>query len=194
MLIDTVPGALRTRPQWVTWHHERGTKVPYNAMNGRRASSTDPATWATFEIAERAAKARRHDGVGFVFSEDDPFAGVDLDDCIDDTGTIAAWARDIVDSLHSYTEISPRARPQGLGRGAHPVKRQDRRDRALRPGALLHSDRPALRRHAARHSERQRRACRALPIPTAARTARAGHDRAEGVRRLSARVGRKEDR
>jgi len=46
--------------------------------------------------------------VGFVFTENDPIVGVDLDDCRDpQTGDVDAEALDIIDRLDSYTEISP---------------------------------------------------------------------------------------
>ncbi|WP_246279780.1 hypothetical protein [Natronomonas salina] len=48
------------------------------------------------------------DGVGFVFTDDDPFVGADLDDCRDpDATTTAAWADDIIETLDSFTEVSP---------------------------------------------------------------------------------------
>jgi putative DNA primase/helicase len=47
-------------------------------------------------------------GVGFVFTKDDPYAGIDLDHCRNpETGEIAPWAQAIVDYLSSYTEVSP---------------------------------------------------------------------------------------
>lgn len=111
---EVVPEALRERPQWVCWRYEesdgRLTKVPYRALNGERASSTDPAAWCSFEQALAAMHAGGYSGIGFVFAADDPFCGIDLDDCIDDEGTIAPAARQIVDSLNSYTEISPSGR------------------------------------------------------------------------------------
>ncbi len=46
--------------------------------------------------------------MGFVFTEDDPVVGVDLDDCRDpETGDIDDTAQDIIERLDSYTEISP---------------------------------------------------------------------------------------
>jgi hypothetical protein len=48
----------------------------------------------------------RANRVGFVFTKDDPFAGVD--NCRNpDTGRIDPWAQDIIGTLHSYSEISP---------------------------------------------------------------------------------------
>lgn len=103
----TIPAALITRPAWVVWRYENGTKVPYSAKTGHKASSTRESTWTTFDVAVRVAAAKDFDGVGFVFSEDDPFTGIDLDDCRDDTGELAAWAIEIVEAMNSYTEVSP---------------------------------------------------------------------------------------
>lgn len=106
-----VPGELRQHPHWVSWRYERRgakrTKVPYDPRSGRRASTTDPATWTTFIDATRALTGGRFDGIGFVFSEADPFAGVDLDDCIKEDGHLTDAAQAIVTRLNTYTEISP---------------------------------------------------------------------------------------
>ena len=49
-----------------------------------------------------------YDGIGFVFSADDPYVGVDLDHVRDRrTGEIAEWAQTIIADLASYAEISP---------------------------------------------------------------------------------------
>ncbi len=124
-----IPAALRERPQWVCWKYiTRGgkqTKWPVNARGGGLADSTDPATWATFDEAVAAWKAGGHAGIGYVFTADGPFAGIDLDGCIDDAGNIVSAARQIIDSLNSYTEVSPSGRgvkvfiagrkPEGVG-------------------------------------------------------------------------------
>jgi putative DNA primase/helicase len=101
------PAELCNRHQWVTWKLEDGRKVPYDARTGRKARSTDPTTWATYEQARSAAQRRKHAGVGYVFTADDPYTGIDLDDCIDEAGTVASWAQTIVDAMQTYTEISP---------------------------------------------------------------------------------------
>jgi putative DNA primase/helicase len=98
--------------QWVCWHLEerdgKPTKVPYSPTTGERASSTDPKTWASYTEALSACTERGYSGVGFVFTPEDDFAGVDLDGCLDPkTGEIEAWAQEILEELNSYTEISP---------------------------------------------------------------------------------------
>ena len=84
---DRIPEELRERPQWVVWRREerdgKPTKIPYQARVRARASTTDPATWSSYQDASAAAEAEGVDGLGFVFSEDDPFAGVDFDGCVD---------------------------------------------------------------------------------------------------------------
>ena len=95
---------LAVRPQWVCWRREGKRKAPYNPVTGRKASTTDPSTWGTYEEA-RAAE-NDYDGIGFVLSADDPFTFVDLDHCIED-GEVLPWTVEVVESLRSYTEVSP---------------------------------------------------------------------------------------
>ncbi|MGI4790604.1 MAG: hypothetical protein ACRYFS_17355 [Janthinobacterium lividum] len=113
---DNIPAALRSLPQWVVWKLEtrpgqaKLTKVPYDARTGYKADSTDADTWSPLETALAAyAKARSgYSGIGFVFSRDDPYAGIDLDGCRDsETGEIEPWAQAVIDRMNSYAEISP---------------------------------------------------------------------------------------
>jgi putative DNA primase/helicase len=109
-----VPRALQGRPQWVLWRAEGEDpenldKVPYHRF-GYKASSTKPETWAPFDgcTATLAHSPEAYTGLGYVFSADDPFVGIDLDDCRDpETGEIADWARAILDTVNSYSEVSP---------------------------------------------------------------------------------------
>ncbi|HEX2343273.1 MAG TPA: hypothetical protein VHI98_22575, partial [Vicinamibacterales bacterium] len=115
LLAENIPAELIARDRWLVWKLEardgKLTKIPYCATKPHApASSTDPATWATFSSALATVEDGKCDGVGFVLG--DGFAGgisgVDLDDCRDpETGTIADWALTITDTLNSYTEISP---------------------------------------------------------------------------------------
>jgi hypothetical protein len=85
---SSVPGALRDRPQWVAWKlspRPRGkpAKMPVNPRTGAKADATDPRTWGAYDEALAVARDRGLAGVGFVFSDADPFAGIDLDLCRD---------------------------------------------------------------------------------------------------------------
>ena len=109
-------------PQWVA---HTAPKVPISP-SGSAASTTDPSTWGTVEEAMQIRAAMGLAGVGFVFTNDDPYVGIDLDDAVDpETGDVRRWAQEIVDRLDSYTEVSP------SGTGLHILVRGE----TLRPGA-----------------------------------------------------------
>jgi putative DNA primase/helicase len=121
-LLDNIPEELRRRPQWVVWKlvpgENRDDKVPYIAGGVGKAKTNDLTTWRTFEEAVEALKTGRYDGVGFVFSSGDPYAGVDLDDCRNpETGELKEWAAKIVQALGGYAEASP------SGTGIHIIVR-----------------------------------------------------------------------
>ena len=85
---EGIPQPLKDRPQWVAWAYRRRgqkwTKVPINPRTGRAADVSNPGTWGSFAEALTFAEARRGqgaDGIGFVFTDSDPFAGIDLDVC-----------------------------------------------------------------------------------------------------------------
>lgn len=70
--------------------------------------ANNPATWRTYAQTCEAVQRFGVTGVGFVCAPDGPYTGIDLDDCRDPrTGEIAPWARSILDSMASYTEVSP---------------------------------------------------------------------------------------
>jgi hypothetical protein len=82
-------------------------KVPYcaTALN-RKASVTEPSTWATFCQAQTAYEEGGYSGVGFVLAEDN-IVGVDLDKCVQ-AGTPDAAAIDLLDRVGcKYIEFSP---------------------------------------------------------------------------------------
>jgi len=109
---EAIPETLRERDQWVCWREEerdgKPTKIPVTPGTGGFASSTDPETWASFGAALDYTETEYADGVGFVFTDDDPIVGIDLDDCRDpETDDIDDRALDVIDRLDSYTEVSP---------------------------------------------------------------------------------------
>lgn len=106
-----IPQELKQLPQWVLWKREKRngkpTKVPYQ-INGRRASHSNPGTWSRYQDIETAYKRGGFDGIGFVFSGNDFYTGIDLDKCRDpESGKIAQWALDIIHQAKSYAEVSP---------------------------------------------------------------------------------------
>lgn len=107
-----VPSCIVDREQWVCWRTQKRdgkrTKVPINPHTNLFGSATDADSWSDFETARATVVQGSADGVGFVFSDDDPFVGVDLDDCrVPETGSLIDEAETIVAELDSYTEVSP---------------------------------------------------------------------------------------
>ena len=112
VLADKIPQDLKEFPQWVCWRVEerdgKPTKPPVNPRTGGYASCDDPASWTTFDEACQAVEKLNAAGIGFVFTERDPFTGVDVDKCRDpQTGVLEPEALILVNSLLSYTESSP---------------------------------------------------------------------------------------
>jgi putative DNA primase/helicase len=111
---DRISQELRDRPkQWAGWRKEmregRSTKVPYS-INGRRASVIDPEHWTRFELAFEAYRQGGWDGLAFVFTPEDEYCGIDLDDVYlsDATEDHAEWAREILERFSdTYAEESP---------------------------------------------------------------------------------------
>jgi putative DNA primase/helicase len=108
---EKIPAELRALPQWIAWKYGKKkdgstTKLPVNVATGKLASTTDPATWTSFDDA--LAKQNGAEGPGYVFSAEDPFCGVDFDGCRNpETGEIAPWARERIIRLNTYAEVSP---------------------------------------------------------------------------------------
>lgn len=110
--VGNIPIALTDRPQWVVWktirRDNKPTKVPFKCNGDGFAKANDPATWDTFAAACSAFQLGNYAGVGYEFSKDDPFVGVDLDGCRNpETGEVAQWAKDIIAELGTYAEVSP---------------------------------------------------------------------------------------
>lgn len=104
--------------RWVAWRNEmRGgkpTKVPHSPHGGM-AKADDPATWGNraqaAEIARRIVNGQGG-GIGIQLGDlgagaELYLAGVDLDSCIDEHGTLAPWATAILERVNTYAEISP---------------------------------------------------------------------------------------
>ncbi len=110
-----IPQELKNAPQWILWRSEerngKKTKVPYQ-IDGSMAQSSNKRTWSTFATIMKFFNEQEYDGIGFMFSKDDPFIGIDIDHCVDD-GVLSPFAQEIIQTISSYTEYSP------SGEGVH---------------------------------------------------------------------------
>ena len=83
MNLQKIPEALKELNQWVNWKLIPQGKGPDKKLplrtDGTPASSSGPETWTTIDNA--ASVADRFSGIGFVFSPNDPFCGIDFDGC-----------------------------------------------------------------------------------------------------------------
>ena len=90
---------LREQQVWVCWcwfwDGKKWTKPPYRADSpDRNASSSDPATWGTYERAIEQVRAGKADGIGVALKGRN-LGGVDLDHCRDPkTRMIEPWAEE----------------------------------------------------------------------------------------------------
>jgi P4 family phage/plasmid primase-like protien len=128
---DSIPAIIKNLPKWVAWKSvprlddKKPTKVPLDVRTERGAQANNPRTWSSFNdvfafIEEWSGEDHTHiDGSGveitgtmsefpgYFFSAEDPFCGIDLDDCRDpESGEVSPWAREIIEHFNSYTELS----------------------------------------------------------------------------------------
>ena len=115
VLFDNIPADLKQIPRWVLWRNvevgadddKRVKKMPMQ-LNGKAASSSDPATWTNYQAVVQAFKGGGYSGIGFVFNDDDNLVGIDLDDCYDPaTGFTNAASQQIAEGINGYMEVSP---------------------------------------------------------------------------------------
>ena len=138
-IVANFPPEPRALDQWVVWkiiaRDGKPTKVPFS-VSGALAASDNPATWASFDAACKAYLNGNYNGIGFMFSEHDPYTGVDFDKCVD-VGGIDQQRLDWMRQLDSYSEYSQSATgihtivigalpPEGRKSGAHNVEMYDR--------------------------------------------------------------------
>ncbi len=124
--LNNIPEELRELDQWVAW---KTLKYPLNALTGKHASTSDPSTWCSFKEACEAIEEGIALGVGFVFTDDDPYTAIDLDKVITDDD-MSDQADSIIKQMDSYTEISR------SGHGIHIIVRGDKNTAACRKGQV----------------------------------------------------------
>lgn len=115
---NNFPQELQLLDQWVVWQLEarkgKATKIPYNTKTSRMAQSDNPATWTKFGKACDAFLCGDYSGVGFMFSQHDPYCGADFDACVSQ-GVLEPQASNYIQRLDSYSEFSQ------SGHGVHVI-------------------------------------------------------------------------
>ena len=114
------PQELKDRKQWVCWRLEpdkdggKPRKMPINPVTGKGAMSNNPNTWSDYQTAFEAYEKYGYTGIGYMFTKDDGFVGVDVDHCYNpETGEWNETAKAIIAKKPTYAEFSP------SGDGAH---------------------------------------------------------------------------
>lgn len=118
-----IPKSLVTVPQWVCWQYTardgaKQGKKPIDPTTGEPADVSAPDSGTVlpntlhhheegYPIGNRDVSNVDTDGIGFIFTTEDPFVGVDLDNCVNSEKDLKPWARDIVETLDTYVEYSP---------------------------------------------------------------------------------------
>jgi hypothetical protein len=107
-----IPLELTSQPRWIGWSYGpvdlktgKPKKEPWRLDLTRRASSTKPRDWGSFDDAIALVEAGKADGAGFALP-DRVYTLVDLDDVVDGDGNLHPAADEIVAALGSYSEWS----------------------------------------------------------------------------------------
>lgn len=121
--VSKIPQEIKDISQWICWEsisrdNNKIDKIPINPTDGKNASTNNSATWTSFNKAVEYYQNNegKISGIGFVFSVQDPFLGLDFDDIIDPENPkleLNLQTEAYLDRFHSYSEITP------SGRGIH---------------------------------------------------------------------------
>lgn len=100
---QNIPKELQQLRQWVNWHYEdigalKSTKVPHGSVDKSE-------TWITFNDAVNVIAHGKASGIGFVFTDNDPYCGIDLDEAKDDWLALERQQK-IFKEFDSYSEKS----------------------------------------------------------------------------------------
>lgn len=102
-----------TFSKWCAWRlveqaKGKPAKVPYG--NGKALSTISPEDWLSFDDAHKLYERGGFDGVGVLMPGAAGVVGVDIDNCLDETGAVVAEMAGVVETVTqwgSYVEVSP---------------------------------------------------------------------------------------
>jgi putative DNA primase/helicase len=98
---------LQAYNHFVVWKKTpENKKIPFDPKSQVYARTDTPDTWGNLDQALKVLRTGKYQGIGFMFAQDDPFTGIDIDHCVSN-GIIAQEAQALVTDLQSYTEYSP---------------------------------------------------------------------------------------
>src|SRR5208282_2242211 len=103
--VENIPAELSDYDSWICWREDpprtplaKPSKTPIAPKTLVWAHVNEPADWTSRDVAVAAYKRRKElTGIGFVFSDRDPYVGIDLDNCRNqETGKMEDWAVELV--------------------------------------------------------------------------------------------------
>lgn len=108
------PQELKDKRRWVCWRlepdkdGEKPRKMPINPVTGKGAMSNNPKTWTDYQAAFEAYEKYGYTGIGYMFTREDGYVGVDVDHCYNaETGEFSEAAKVIIAKQPTYVEFSP---------------------------------------------------------------------------------------
>ena len=125
---NNIPEELKRLNQWCCWRYEdvegkKPTKVPYGP-NGNPASVNSPKTWMDFDSAVRMS-TNGYSGIGFVFSDQNNYTFIDLDDCktLPNGSPNPNYETDLARQIKVYQEFDSYSEVSPSGSGLHIIIR-----------------------------------------------------------------------
>lgn len=107
MNIEFVPVVMRQFVHFVYWIDSKKIPMDPNFRVRRAAKANDPNTWGLFTQVEQILADGRGVGIGYFFDDDDPFVGIDIDHCVDESGNLNQTALEFYRAFpNTYIEVS----------------------------------------------------------------------------------------
>lgn len=120
VVLENVPKFLRERCLWCVWissfvdreGRTRTGKFPCSPVTGRMTGVNRRSEWARFDPARVAFESSsRFEGLGVLLEPELELIGVDIDDCVEEDGSIKPSAVELFQHFRgNYCELSPSRR------------------------------------------------------------------------------------